>query len=447
MILARLLLPVDYGVFGMAAAVHGVLYLLRDLGAGHAVMQPGLTPTRFLALCRLALLGGVVTGALCLASAPLAARFFNTAELAPVLAVLAFTFPCTGLAAPRLALLYREQQARTAATIDVVALAAGSGAGLLAAWGGAGVWSLVVLTLCQEAVTCVLALAWCPRSARPPRPERAEWRSLALASTNLSLTQLANYALRTCDQIVVGRVGGADALGVYSRGVQATTLPVQFTVAPFTTWITAALARARDDVAAFRATFRRALNGLAHLTLPAAAICLAQPELVIRVLFGDRWLAAAPIVRWLSLALAVQPWVFAPGWLLVALGRTRRLAATAMASLLIVGTAVILLRDAGAEAVAAAAAVASAAAAVLGLLLAAVGTPIGSPDLLQASWRPLLANAGLAGCLLAADRLVVGSLLATASIVTAVGLGYATVVLIAWPQLRAEWRDHPLWRR
>jgi O-antigen/teichoic acid export membrane protein len=445
--LARLLTPDDYGLFGMAVVVQGLLYLVRDLGANAAVQQAGLTRERFDALFRFGVIGGIVIALVCAASGPAAARFYGEPRLVAVLAALALCFPFAGAAAPLQALLYREQLIAQAAIVDTVALGVSCVAAVIAAAAGAGAWSLVAMALASE-LTAFLGVwrvcPWRPRWSRALLP----WRQLVTFGAELSITNVAGYFTRTCDQIVVGRTAGAVALGVYGRGVQATTLPMQFTVAPFTGWIIAALARAANDPEAYRRFFRTALNGLAHLTLPIAAACVAVPDLLVAVAFGERWLGAAPVVRWLGIALAVQPWAFAPGWLLISTGQTRRLAWLSLLALTIVASAVIGTGRGDIGRTARAMAIGSTVAAILTLALARRGTPATGADIFAASWRPALLSGGF-GAVLFLTRTQVGdaSRMILSLSLCGVAAGYALSTFAVWPEARAECRRHFLWQR
>jgi O-antigen/teichoic acid export membrane protein len=448
MLLARLLTPDDYGIFGMAAAVHGVLNMVRDLGTGAAVHQPGLTRERFDALCRFGALGGLALGVLCAAAGSAAADFYAEPRLPAILAGLALCLPLAGATAPLQSLLYREQRIAAAAKIDAVALAVGCAVGLATAAAGARVWALVAMAVTNELVA--LALVWRVSPWRPRwRGGAMPWRSLLTFGAQISGHSVAGFLARTCDQIALGRSAGAAALGVYGRGVQATALPMQFSVAPFTGWIIASLVRVQSDPAAYRAVFRSALNGLAHLTLPLAAGCVAAPDVVVGLLFGARWMEAVPVVRWLGLGLAVQPWLFAHIWLSISTGRTRRLLGLSLLMLAIFLTATVAARHHGIAAMAAAVAAASVASSAITLGFALAASPARTADVVAAGWRPWVLHGGLATVLAGVHRWLPANQPwpVMAGGLVAVGAAYGAVALALWPAARAECRGHFLWQR
>ena len=447
--LARLLLPDDYGLFAMVLSVHGLLYMVRDFGTGPAVQQGELTAERFAALRRLGLVGGCGLMVVCAALGPGVAWFYDEPRLTVLMVAIGVSFPFAGLAAPLQGRLYREQRIGTAAWAEIAGLGASSAAAIIAAGAGAGVWALVLMAIVNEATTLGLLVAG--QRGLPPlvaSAGAAAWSQLAGFAAQLSAHGVASYFARLCDQITVGRFANSAALGIYGRGVQLATLPVQSAVAPLTGWLVASLARLRDRPAEYRAFFRAVLNGLNHLVLPFAAGCIVAPEVVVGVFYGHRWLAAAPVLRWLGVGLVVQTWLAAPVWILLSVGRARRLAGWSVAMLVVFLIACGLARHAGLEAMAAANAGAALLAALGALVVSVRGTPVRAGDFAAASACPLLGSVGLAVVLAALHHILPGDkpgiMLAA---LAAAGAIYGAVVWGTWPRLRTEWRGHFLWQR
>jgi len=96
--LARLLSPLDFGIFGMAALVYGLLQTVRDLGLSAAAMQQGsLTPGESRLLFWLQSGAGLLVAAFTCVLAPLVAAFFAQPALQPLLYALAVSFLLQGI--------------------------------------------------------------------------------------------------------------------------------------------------------------------------------------------------------------------------------------------------------------------------------------------------------------------------------------------------------------
>ncbi len=437
-VLARLLLPGDYGLHGMAAVLYSLLYMVRDLGVFPAMQQANHTPQRFNALCRIAFLGGLGLAALCALLGRPAAWFFGEPRLPPVLAVMGLAFVFGGAAVPALAALYREKRVQAAVTVETAAVVLASLGSIAAAAAGAGVWALVLLTVLNELLAAMGA--WWQCSARPGRDTRgAPWRELLGFSTHLTGHSVANYLARTIDQIIVGRAAGTVELGLYGRAAQATTLPVQLAVAPFSAWAVATLARSRNQAGEFVTLYRRLLNGLQHFSLPPAIVCLAAPGFAIRLLYGEKWLAAAEVVRWLGVALLVQPWIFTQGWLLQAVGRARRLMVVSTIAFVVVAGGCLAARQQGISAIAAAVAAGTVIQALVSLAAGRGISPVRPRDLVAPALVPLALHGGLGLVLLA---LPFAAPAAPWWLPLPVVAGYYTAAWLALPVIRREARGH-----
>lgn len=446
--LARLLTRDAYGLHGMAGTLYGALQMVRDFGIVAAVQQPGLTQQRFNALFRIALVGGIGLGFAGIALGPVAGAFFGEpARLPLVLAVMCSGFAFGSTAAPAIGLLYRQQRIGTVAAIEALAATVSSGAAIAGAWAGWEVWSLVVWNVTNEFVWC--AAAWTMCSWRVGLDVgTASWRQLLAFGLNVSGYNVTTYCTQILDQVTVGRVAGAAALGLYGRGAQAASLPAQYGIAPYGSWIVSSLSQLRELAGEYAAFFRRVLNGLLHVSCACAAVCAALPALCVLILFGRAWLDAAPIVRWLAAALAVQPLLLAPMWLLTSTGKVRRLFAWSAAGAVLVGLACLATYPYGLEAVAAGVALATVAHAVLGFAFCSGQTIIAARDWLRPMIGPVLLHGMLAVLLWLLNDSVLHAWPVTPAALAAAMLAaayYGAALLV--PAVRTELRNHFFLRR
>jgi PST family polysaccharide transporter len=446
--LARLLTPEIYGLYGMVLVVYSLLYMAKDFGIGTALQQPEFSRTRFNALFRLGLVGGIGLAALGAVLGPPVARFYREPPLAVLLGAFSIGLLFAASAAPALGLLYRERKIRAIAVVDATAMTVSSLAGIVAAKAGLGVWSLVVLSLVNEVVACVgywWASPWKPAADTG----NVRWRDLLGFGAHLTGYSMINYCSRNVDQPAVGWAWGSTALGYYGRAVQLTVMPVQFGIAPFNSWIIAGLARLQADPGNYARLFRQKLNNLLHVSLPLALACVTVPELGVALLFGPRWLEAAPMVRWLGVALAVQPWLFAPAWLLESTGQVRRLLGISVLGFALAASACLLAVSHGALAVAQALAAATVIQVLVSAALCQHCTPASFSDWWQPALVPLALHGGFALVMLAVKTFVpvhVG-VWPRAGLIVGLGALYYSALWFASARVRGELRGHFLWPR
>jgi len=227
-ILARLLVPDDFGLYGLAAVVIGFTAMFSDVGAGAFLVysQENLkdhVDTAFWANLSIA----TVLASGILGAAPFVARFYHRPDLVPVLAVLAFSLWLQTAATVHRNLLRRELRFRSLAVIDGLISLAAFVIAVTLAWRGYGVWSFVLSALLSNAISAVLlfyAYDWIPRW----RFSKRSFHALAPFSGWYVAQALAWYMTLNIDNLMVGKFLGIDALGIYGLAYNYALLPLSF---------------------------------------------------------------------------------------------------------------------------------------------------------------------------------------------------------------------------
>jgi len=304
-VLARRLVPDDFGLIGMAAVTLAFVAPLNELGMGSALVQKrDLTPAHAAAVfwSQLAIAGlGAVILAAC---APWIAFFFHREDLTPLLRWMCLNLPLGAMAAAPQALLLRALRFRALAGVETMSLAGGGLVGAAMALSGMGVWSLVGQSLAGTAITTAMLVPLSrfnpfPREARPGM---AHIKELSGFSAPLTAYQLLNYASRNLDDILIGRMLGAGALGYYSMAYRVMMYPLQKVSGVVGRVSFPAFASMQDDLPRIRRGYLKAVEYIALITFPMmAGVMVTAPELT-RVLFGPGWAPVAPLILVLSLA-------------------------------------------------------------------------------------------------------------------------------------------------
>lgn len=440
-VVARLVTPADHGVFAMAASVTLLLFLFLDLGLGTAVVQTKtLSETQSTALLQAHLVLGCALTLVSAALAPLAARFYATPEITFVLIAASVGLLVNASGGFPRALLTRQLEFRALNRLETAATVAGTAAMIAAAALGAGPYTFVVFLLVSESTTALLAwraCGWRPR-------ERADFgtaRDVIKAGWQLTRYHLLNYFVQQLDAIAVGRLFGSHLLGLYNRAAQMLALPLLHIAGPLSRIAIAVLSRLGPATAQFAEQSRAYANVIAYLTLPPAAIAVAMPEELVRLVLGEQWPGAAPVLRWIAVSAAIHHVTYVAHAICVASGQGRRLVWLAALSLPFVAVAIFAGARGGIVDLAAALAVAHAALTLPRLVWSLRGTSCRPRDFMAALVRPLLLAVSL---MLGAGvgRALVGSNDWTTRLGAGLfgALATATLVAAATPQLRTELR-------
>ncbi len=256
------LLPVEvFGIVAMAHVVTGFADQLRELGTRMALVQRKEITPEVLDSAFVVNLGvGLVLGAGVWLAAPWAAAFYRSEALHAPLQALSAMFVIASLGQVGRALLTRSMQFGRLAAVDVTAVLVEASVTITLAAAGYGVWSFIVGELAMTVAATVgvwIARPWWPGL----RVRRDEIRSLVGFGANLMGFNVANYFLTNADRLIIGRVLGAEALGLYAFAQRLTLFPMRSLSGVLVNVLVPRFAREQDDLHSFAAHFVRACAG------------------------------------------------------------------------------------------------------------------------------------------------------------------------------------------
>lgn len=321
--LARLLTPPDFGLIAMASVIISFLAMFREAGLFTATIQKdGLTHQQVSNLFWANVALGLFACVLCSLLALPVAWFYRDTRLEAIVPVLSITFVLAGLTVQQEALLVRQMRFQARAYIQLGSLVFGFCVAALMALAGYGYWSLVWMQLCSAGG--MLMLAWAASRWRPSLPRRdSGTESLLRFGAHLTVgTTIARVSLSS-DTFLLGRLLGAEAVGLYSRGSVLLVRPLEQVLTPISAVLLPALSRLQDDPDRYRRLFTRAFDVVAMTCFPLTALLCALAEPFVLLVLGPRWRASAPLFEAFSLAGIYIPLAYAASWLLESQGRGR----------------------------------------------------------------------------------------------------------------------------
>jgi PST family polysaccharide transporter len=322
-VLARLLTPQDYGLIGMVTVVTGFLTLFKDLGLSQATIQrEELTHRQTTNLFWVNVAASTLVALAAASLGPLIARFYGEPRLTSITIVLAAGFVLGGFTVQHQALLTRQMRFGLLAASAIIAAVMGLTVGIVLAWRGASYWALVGQQLTVALVTALAAWIFC--DWRPGLPSRGSGvRELVAFGGNITGFNVVNYFARNGDNLLIGKVWGPAALGLYAKAYQLLLLPLTQINYPVAAVLVPTLSRLAHDPERYRAAFVRTLEKLLMVTMPGIVFLMVTADWAVRVVLGPQWTEAATIFSWLAVAGFLQPVGTTTGWLFVSQNRTR----------------------------------------------------------------------------------------------------------------------------
>ncbi|HET7101138.1 MAG TPA: lipopolysaccharide biosynthesis protein, partial [Terriglobia bacterium] len=323
-VLARLLLPSDFGVVAMVTTVSLLIMNFGLNGFTEAVVQTEeishvLASNLFwinMGVSFLLTLGFAAAGTLL-------ARFYGDPRVAAVSIGVSLTILMTGASVLHLALLKRAMEFPAIAVNNIVARSVSVAVSVILALMGWGYWALVAGVIALPLSTTAGAIFLCPWVPGLPR-RAAGTAKLVRFAVNVYGHFTVSYFARNMDNILVGWRFGAGPLGFYKKAYDLFALSSNQLVSPLSVVAVSALSRLKDDALQYRRYFLRSLALLAFVGMGVGAdLCLVGKD-VIRVVLGPGWGEAGQIFVFFGPGIGVMLLYYTHGWIHLSIGTPNR---------------------------------------------------------------------------------------------------------------------------
>lgn len=299
-VMARLLMPADFGVIALLAFFSSLATVFVQGGLSTALIQrQESTPDEESAVFWWNLIASVAVALLLIFLAAPVAAFYGYPVLRPLMFMAAAQVVLSALGAVQTALLTRALRFADLAKAGVLAtLGAGAG-GVGAALAGAGVWALAIQMVAMAAVNTIIL--WRVSDWRPVLHFRlATIRPLLRFGAWFGLSSTLEVLYTQGFALFVGKLYGVRDLGLYNRAATTQVLPSLILSTAVGRVALPLFSERGRDPEALRRGLRMALGFVMLLNLPIMAGAALLSDLVILVLFGAKWLPAAPILAILA---------------------------------------------------------------------------------------------------------------------------------------------------
>lgn len=299
-ILARLLIPADFGIVAMATFVVGMLELLNQSGQKLAIIRhhaPGRED--YNTAWTISVLAGFVIATLIFVVSPLAVLYFHEPRVAPVMQCLALGsflggFENIGVTDFRRDLkfdrffLYSVSRKVISFIVTVT---------IALVW--RNYWALVAGILSSTVAAVILSYIMHPYR---PRFSLAKLNQLWSFSTWTLIKVIGEYLNAQIDQIAVGGLFGSSSMGRYSVASDVASSPTKEITDPIVAALYPVMSRTRSDQAALRNLYLRTFGWSATICFSAAIGTTLVVHDMVHLILGSRWGNIEPLMGWLALA-------------------------------------------------------------------------------------------------------------------------------------------------
>lgn len=315
-ILARILSPRDFGLVALASSLIGFLRTLGYVELSRGIVQRREIDEGHLSTAFWASLGSgaalvVIVGAV----SPWLGAFARDPLVGRVAFALSFGFVIASASVVQAQVLARRFNYGALALGSVVGTLAGGVVGIGMALLGFGVWSIVGQILTTGAASMIvlsIAAGWTPRF----HFSRPKFLDLWSFGAPLLVAIVLGYIVRNVDNVLIGRYVGSAALGLYALGYAISLAPILDFGIVLHDVMFSILSRLQDEADRLKRAFLVATGQFTVIALPTMMGLSLVAALLVEVLFGAKWLGAAPVISLLALAGFLQlPTILGPSGL------------------------------------------------------------------------------------------------------------------------------------
>lgn len=329
LVLARILVPEDFGLFGMALTIVAALSALTTLGLERTIVA-GKFDTRAQLKSHLntvwsaELIRCLIITLLVSASAIPTARFYGQAQLKLIIPVLGLISLVGGLQNIGLVLLRKEISFARIFWGELVTNVAGITLTLVLALMLRNVWALVIGLLLTAIIGTVLSYVFHPYRPRLAFEKTALRSALNLGKFTLVIA-IASYLSTMADNVMIGRLLGTNALGNYSLAYNIASAPISVVVFALGTVLFPAYAEISHSQRLERAFIKVfSISSLILLTITVPLFLLARE--VVQLLFGNRWTSAGEVLPILALIIPLRGLQFIVATVFFAVNKPKQVA-------------------------------------------------------------------------------------------------------------------------
>lgn len=320
-ILARLLVPADFGLVALASLIIAAIEIFSNFGFEIWIIRHQSVDTaHYNTVWTLRVLRGCINATILVLIAQLASDFFNEPRLFSVLIVLAAAVLVESLHNVGVVDFRKHLQFDKEFLLLAGCKVSGFMVTIPIALLTRSYWALVAGVVASNVARLVLSFVM--HDFRP-RFSLAHWREIFDFVKWLLAGGLMAFIYRHSPTFILGKMSGSQTLGIYSVAFEIIDMISTVILMPVRKVLMPAYAKLNQDMARLRVSFLDGLGIIFMLGVPAAAGIGLVADPLVRVVLGEQWLEAIPVIQALTLYSIAAIGFANQGPCLTALGRVK----------------------------------------------------------------------------------------------------------------------------
>ena len=297
LVLARLLMPSDYGLIALVSVTISILNVFIDSGMASALIQKkDADDLDFSSVFYFNIFFCVVLYILLFLASPMIARLYHTPELTPVLRVVGITLLISGVKNTQLSYVSKTMQFKRFFFATLGGTLAAAVVGIVMAYHGLGVWALVTQQVANSFIDTVIL--WITVKWRPKKVFSFQrLKGLLSFGWKMLASGLLDTVYNNVRQLIIGVMYTSEDLAFYNKGKAFPWLVIENINSSINSVLLPAMSSVQDDTDTLRAMTRRSIKVSVYVMAPIMIGLYATATPLIRLILTEKWLPCIPYMH------------------------------------------------------------------------------------------------------------------------------------------------------
>ena len=307
-VLARLLLPEEYGFVAMIMVITNFASILTGIGIGSDIIRSSFGYTYHKSMMNLALYMGIILCLIIMAAAYPLSRFFGNSELIIPTLFIATQFILSGVNMVHYSLLVKRQKFTLVGIITLFCTILTITIMIGMAYFGFSYWSLIVPLVVVEWIKAFIFTRYTKIGLKiyPIKYAIVAFRYAKTIMGSILGVRIISYWGRNLDHILIGRNFGEASLGIYSRGYKFQDLVSSQFEGVFDSVLYPNLQKLKEANGDVYKEYLFFVWVICILSFPLSMLLIVFPEPLVSLLWGADWMMVADYLPYFGIAILGQ---------------------------------------------------------------------------------------------------------------------------------------------
>ncbi len=294
---AHYLNPSDFGVFGLAYVLIGLMALFKAYGVSAFLIHKNeCDESYYHTAFWVNIATGLMLFVLTLCLSPLFAFFYKSNVLQGVVSIIAIDFFVSELSSINSIRLQQQLKFHLLSLVEIIRSFSQSIIVIILSVCGYGVWSLAYAVIAASLIATSLLYyteRWHPKF----RFSWAKFAEIFKFGRNILGESFCNYISQNLDYLIIGRVLGTSSLGIYKLAYGLPHLIYENFPQKVTPVLYPFLCQIRSNINEYKNTFIRSVSLVANFAFPALTFLGFNAHDIVVLLYGEKWLSMISLVQ------------------------------------------------------------------------------------------------------------------------------------------------------